>query len=192
MRSFAFSKIFGIALIALACGSVLAAKPAVIGPDEAYLKWTCVTQFTDGKTIPAASPVSYEVARKVSTATTWTQLPLITGTAATCVDGFVDFLDTKLAKGTYTWNVRAVVGTSKSDASPDGSKVVPGLPPPSTKPKNPSTLTIEIATVTADIRGKLDEINAKLKAADDAATAAYEAEHPDEPVGTPPVAMVER
>lgn len=165
-----------LALPALA----LAAKPAVIGPDQAYLKWTCVTQFTDSKPIPAGA-VSYQVARRPA-AGTWATVASPTGTAAACVDGFVDYLDTKLAKGTYEWNVRAVVATVKSDASASATKVVAGAPPPSTNPKPPGTLTIEVFNATAQIRGALDAIEAVVKAADPVPVA-------DDPVEPVPVAQ---
>jgi hypothetical protein len=160
MRSL-FGKVGLVLASLMVCSVALAAKPAVIGPDEAYLKWDCVTQMTDGKTIPAGA-VSYQVNRRLA-AGTWATIATPTGTAAACVGGIVDYLDTKLAKGSYEWNVRAVVATVKSDASANATKDIPGPPPP--KPKGPTTLSIEVGTLTAEIRGKLDELQARVAAA---------------------------
>lgn len=132
----------------IVCSTALAAKPAVIGTDEAYLSWQCTTQDVDGNTI--TTPITYNVARHIvgSNAAAWTA---VKSGISVC-----EFLDTKIAKGNYEWNVRAVANGLTSDASNTVSKNVTGVP---VKPQPPVNLTVEVAKLTAAIRSNLKAID---------------------------------
>lgn len=113
MISFAL-RFFGLLLFA----SLAVAQAA----PTATLSWGAVTTYTDGTTIPASCPVTYNVYQGL-TATTLTKV-------ASGVTALTDSISTGLADGvTYYWAITAVSCAVEGAQSNVGSKVfAPGTP----------------------------------------------------------------
>lgn len=100
-------------LAALLFSACVAAQTA----PSATLSWTAVTTYTDGTTIPATCPVTYNVYQGLS-ATTLTKV-------ATGVTALTNTINTGLSDGTtYFWAITASACSVEGGQSNVGSKSI--------------------------------------------------------------------
>ncbi len=106
-----------LVLLALLASSAFAEAPAVIGPQEAFVDWTPVTQYTDGSTITVA--VTYRLETQVpNSGGVWTTVSTVSNSS---------HLVTGLVAGAHAWRVITLAGGVSSDPSLVVTKTIAAL-----------------------------------------------------------------